>query len=101
MKILKAKNGKWCVKEGRKFKVMEFAPNLRRIAKKFTETVNVEDFIARLKKYHGIRPTDSVRKMIKIKALRFGGCWNIRTLDDRLLFIHDPELSEKERNKRR
>lgn len=101
MKITKARNGNWCVTEGRKFKIIEFDPNLRRVAKRFIETVDVEDFLARLKKYHGIKPTDSVRKMLKIKALRFGGCWNIRTLDDKLLFIHDPELSEKERNKRR
>jgi hypothetical protein len=101
MKITKARNGDWCVTEGRKFKIVKFDPNLRRVAKKFTQTVNVEDFITRLKKYHGIKPKDSMRKMMKVKAVRFGGCWNIRTLNDELLFIHDPEISEKERNRRR
>lgn len=101
MKISKARNGNWVVKNGRLFKVEEFEPNLRRVAKKFMDTVNPDDFLARLKKYLGIKPRAPILKMIKVKAIRFGGCWNIRRLDGSLLFIHDPEISEKERNKRR
>jgi hypothetical protein len=101
MKILKAKNGNWCVKEGRAFKVEEFEPNLRKTAKHFIETINFDEFLRRLKKSLGIKPTARAKKMIKVKAIKFGGCWNIRTLNDRLLMIHDYEYNEEERIKRR
>jgi len=101
MKITKARNGNWCVTEGRKFKVIEFEPNLRKTAKHFIETINFDEFLRRLKKSLGIRPSAAAKKMIKVKAIKFGGCWNIRTLDDRLLIIHDYEYNEKERTKRR
>jgi len=101
MKITKGKNDNWCIVYGRKFKIEEFDPNLRKTAKKFLDSVDPEDFLARLKKYTGIKPKAPIIKTLKVKAVHFGGCWNIRTLDDKLILIHDPEISEKERNRRK
>jgi hypothetical protein len=101
MKIIKARNGNWTVKKGRVFKVEEFEPNLRKTAKKFIETINFDEFFRRLKKQLGIKPSAPVLKMIKVKAIKFGGCWNVRTLNDKLLMIHDFGYDEKERLRRR
>ena len=96
MKIKKAKDGRWQVRRGNIFKVEEFEPNLRKTAKLFTE-LNFSEFFNRLKKYFGIRPDEAPSSIIKVRVLKSGGCWNVRTLDDKLIMIHDFEYQEDER----
>ena len=87
--ILKGEDDNWKVK-CEAFTVQNFQPNLRRIAKSFTTTVDPEHFILRCRLgWPAIQESHQI-----FNATSTGGCWKIYTPFGRMVMIYDKDYRQ-------
>jgi hypothetical protein len=92
MAARKLKDGTW-KGTGSRFNIITIKPNLK---KNINEVLSLEEskgFMGRLER---VCPTVKTKK-VKLRGERVGGCWRIANEDGKLLFFHDLEYVDKER----
>lgn len=92
MAARKLKDGTW-KGTGSRFNIISMKPNLK---KNVNMVLNLEESRGFMSRLERVCPRIKTKK-VKLRVEKFGGCWRIANEDDKLLFLHDLEYEDKER----